>query len=144
MFGNKEKNNAIHHLAYQTEKASHREAQATYENTQAIREFQDVVSKLPTEMGDNIPKYSEREMRELKDQLAYYKEMATIKREIEPLLHIMLEPELMSLSHNITLYIPHVDILEIDDVSFSDKHVKMKLNYKADMQVREMKQARRV
>lgn len=125
-------NSNLNNLAHETKKASQREVFALNQNTKAMNEVKETIAALPIEMADNMPKYSEREVRELKQQIAFLKEQNTftqILKEIPMGIHLI-PSFVMPWEYEIILtFPPSNDELKIKNVNFSDEHIRVQFDF---------------
>lgn len=124
----------INNLSLNLREASKREVRAVDANTRAIHEtsqavnaLKDITAQLPASIADNMPKYSEREMRELKMQLEQAREQARITKLLEG--HVRIDLVANAREMNYSMRVAFMgECVDIVDVEFSDTHVDMKLN----------------
>lgn len=138
---------ATHHLAEETKQAGKRVANATSQNTEAIKALAKIAEQMPAEIGDNLPKYSEREMRELRKELERVREQATAIYRFQEGLCVYIEPSNFGRDLDLKLIIHEgigYEAVEIEDVSFDDRMVSAKLKYNPKMPRMQFRQAQKI
>lgn len=146
MFGDNAR--ATNNLARETREASKRETQATYKNTEAIKELAKIAENMPVEIGDNLPKYSEREVRELRNEIDRLKELAQAVYAFQDGLYVVIEPSNFGMDLDLKLImgndIVSSEVVQIEDVNFSEGHISAKLKYNPNINRHQPRQAQKV